>query len=45
MLQRLLCLLAGYVPGCFLTAEAMARLRTGKRTRSTEKRALRHKPQ
>ena len=27
MLQRLLCLLAGYVPGCFLTAEAMARLK------------------
>ena len=30
MLQRLLCLLLGYLCGCFLTAELVARARTGK---------------
>ena len=30
MLQRLLCLLVGYLCGCFLTAELVARARTGK---------------
>ena len=30
MLHRLLCLLLGYLCGCFLTAELVARARTGK---------------